>query len=291
MDEGIETQGINHIMIIYDTLYGEFEIAPVIEALIASAPVQRLKKIHQGGAIFLIAPAINHSRYDHSIGVMYLVKHLGGNIEEQIAALLHDVSHTAFSHVVDYLFEREGEDYHEDLFRTVILESAIPDILLSHGYHVEDLFTKAYPLLEQPYPYLCADRVDYALRDSYMAGLMTIDEIRQFMRELTIRDGRITCENNVKLQWFRAKFRQLNEDYFRKPEYLYVNHHLADLLHHALYLEVIREEDLMGSDDELLALLNSHRLTHGGLSAIGRLLGFDTFDVEAAAAKLKTREL
>jgi HD superfamily phosphohydrolase len=32
---------------------------------------------------------------------MLLVRRLGASLEEQIAALLHDVSHTAFSHVID----------------------------------------------------------------------------------------------------------------------------------------------------------------------------------------------
>ncbi len=38
---------------------------------------------------------------------MMLVNRLGGSLEEQIAALLHDVSHTAFSHVIDYVLEQK----------------------------------------------------------------------------------------------------------------------------------------------------------------------------------------
>lgn len=278
-------------MMIHDALYGEFETTPVIDALIASAPVQRLKKIHQGGAIFLVAPAIAHSRYEHSIGVMYLVKHLGGSMEEQIAALLHDVSHTAFSHVADYVFGWQGEDYHEHIFNSVVQNSPIPHILQNHGYHASDLFSGSYSLLEQPYPYLCADRVDYTLRDSYVAGLMSLEEIRWFTSVLSVRDGRIACSDKAAMQWFRNRFRQLNEDYFRKPEHLYANHHLAALLEHALYLGIIREGDLMGSDDELLAVLGEHRLTRGALSAIRGMSNFDSFDASAAATKLKTREL
>lgn len=278
-------------MIIHDALYGKFEAHPVIDALIESPPVQRLKRVHQGGAIFLVDPSIAHTRYEHSIGVMYMVKHMGGSIDEQIAALLHDISHTAFSHVADYVFNRKEEDYHERIFEHFVQSSVIPTILHEHGFHVEKLFSKNYPLLEQPYPYLCADRIDYTLRDSHAAGLMGLEEIRWFINQLTVDNGRITCADPSAMDWFRNSFRKLNEDYFRKPEHLFANHHLAELLEHALYWDIIREEDMMGSDDELLAILRTHVLTKGALLAISRFSGFANFDIEEASARLKIREL
>ncbi|MFP9052094.1 HD domain-containing protein, partial [Enterococcus faecalis] len=99
-------------MEISDIIYGQHHIDGVLEELIKSAPVQRLKGIYQGGASFLVNRKWNVTRYEHSIGVMLLIKKLGGTIEEQIAGLLHDVSHTAFSHVVDVVFENQAEDYH-----------------------------------------------------------------------------------------------------------------------------------------------------------------------------------
>ncbi|WP_134091387.1 HD domain-containing protein [Olivibacter sp. XZL3] len=278
-------------MILHDALYGKFETVPVIEALIESAPIQRLKGIHQGGAIFLVDPSIAHTRYEHSIGVLYLVQQMGGGIEEQIAALLHDVSHTAFSHVADYVFNRRGEDYHEHIFEDVVQSSVIPAILLEYGYRTEDLFHKQYPLLEQPYPYLCADRIDYTLRDSHAAGLMELNEIRWFINELTITDGRITCKDQVPMDWFRERFKALNKEYFRKPGHLFANHRLAELLEHALYWNIIREQDLMGSDDEVLDTLRGHNLTNGALSAIKRFSGFGSFNAEEASARLKIRAL
>lgn len=97
-------------LIISDKIYGEFELEKVLEDLIVSKPVQRLKGIHQGGASYLVNEKWNETRFDHSVGVMLLIKKLGGSIEEQIAGLLHDVSHTAFSHVVDFVFVNIKED-------------------------------------------------------------------------------------------------------------------------------------------------------------------------------------
>lgn len=102
-------------MIISDVLYGEFEVDVVLEELILSKPMQRLKGIHQAGASYLMNEKWNVTRFDHSVGVMLLVKKLGGSVEEQIAGLLHDVSHTAFSHVIDYVFDNEDESYHEEI--------------------------------------------------------------------------------------------------------------------------------------------------------------------------------
>jgi HD superfamily phosphohydrolase len=127
-------------MKINDIVYGEWEIEDVLGELLLSSPVQRLKRIHQGGASYLVNPKWNITRYEHSVGVMLLVKKLGGSMEEQIAALLHDVSHTAFSHVIDFVLERKNEDYHEMIFQSIVEKSIIPDILTKHGYNSQEVF-------------------------------------------------------------------------------------------------------------------------------------------------------
>lgn len=76
-------------MKIKDDIYGDFEIEGVLEELINTKEFQRLKNIHQGGASYLVNPNCNVSRYEHSIGVMLLIRLLGGRIEEQIAGSLN----------------------------------------------------------------------------------------------------------------------------------------------------------------------------------------------------------
>jgi HD superfamily phosphohydrolase len=44
---------------------------------------------------------------------MLLIWRLGGSLREQLAGLLHDVSHAAFSHLIDHVLDVAEEDYHE----------------------------------------------------------------------------------------------------------------------------------------------------------------------------------
>lgn len=74
---------------IKDFIYGEFEIDDVLVDLINCDAVQRLKNIHQVGATYLVKEDLDVTRYEHSVGVMLLIRLLGGSLEEQIAGLLH----------------------------------------------------------------------------------------------------------------------------------------------------------------------------------------------------------
>ncbi|WP_236671967.1 HD domain-containing protein [Enterococcus sp. BWB1-3] len=116
-------------MKISDELYGEYELKDqVLIDLIQSKELQRLKEIHMAGPAYLLNPVWNETRYEHSIGVMLLIKKLGGSLEEQIAGLLHDVSHTAFSHLIDFVLDKKEENFHEEIKLDFISKSSIPNI-------------------------------------------------------------------------------------------------------------------------------------------------------------------
>lgn len=63
-------------MLVSDSIYGKHLVEGVLEELIVSKPVQRLKGIHQGGASYLVNEKWDVTRFDHSIGVMLLIKRL-----------------------------------------------------------------------------------------------------------------------------------------------------------------------------------------------------------------------
>ena len=65
-------------MKITDSIYGEFKVEPILEELIKTKEVQRLKGIHQGGASYLINIEWNVTRYEHSVGTMLFIRIMGG---------------------------------------------------------------------------------------------------------------------------------------------------------------------------------------------------------------------
>lgn len=244
-------------MVISDVLYGEFEVDQVLEELIVSKSVQRLKGIHQNGASYLINEKWNVTRFDHSVGVMLLVKKLGGSVEEQIAGLLHDVSHTAFSHVIDYVFHNEGESYHEEIFSSVVKNSEIPAILSKYGYNYEDILLddSKWTLLERSAPELCADRVDYTLRDMYTYGYVCLEEVHSFLEDVIAVDGKMVLQNIEIAEWFAETYYKEVIDFFMQPMNIYGNDMLAKTLKLALHKKVIHADDFLLEDDELISKL------------------------------------
>ena len=181
-------------MQIEDKIFGGAKIRePVLQDLLNSEAVQRLKSVTMGGVVALIGISPPTTRYDHSIGVMLLVRKLGASVPEQVAALLHDVSHTAFSHVVDYAFGcAVGQNYHDEEKSRYVSKTEVPKICASHGINLEWVIDeKNHPLLEQPIPRLCADRADYTLRDLEPLGIATNEQAKQLSRNLICMNGQM----------------------------------------------------------------------------------------------------
>ncbi|MDM5224902.1 HD domain-containing protein [Cytobacillus sp. NJ13] len=256
-------------MLVEDELYGEYKLETVLEELINSKPVQRLKGVHQGGASYLVNEKWNVTRYEHSLGVMLLIRKLGGSLEEQIAGLLHDVSHTAFSHVIDGVLENEAEDYHEHIFDRVLLESEIPAILKRHHLNYECILFEdsQWTLLEQPAPELCADRLDYTLRDMYRYGYISLAEAHHFLDHLTVVEGRMYISDIGAAEWFVKTYYREVIDFFMEPLNIYANDTLAKVLKRSLETELLHLDDLLGKDEEVLV-----KISESGDQEVQRLL-------------------
>lgn len=57
-------------------------------------------------------------------------------------------------------------------------------------------------MLEQPAPELCADRIDYTLRDMYQYENITMEEVDNFLAPLIIKEGKIHLKGIKTAEWF-----------------------------------------------------------------------------------------
>lgn len=279
------------MVLINDIFFGKVELPGIFDDLINSSWVKRLGRIHQSGAIFLVNPDICHTRLEHSIGVMLLIRQLGGSEIEQVAGLLHDISHTAFSHVGDYVFDNTEENYHEQIFEEVLKSSDIPEILSWHGYHVDEVIKGTFNILEQPMPKLCADRLDYTLRDSYHAGLVSRKDVKDFISSLTIENGVIIVENPEKAEWINNLYKKLIEEVFNFPLHVYANRKLTELIKVGLQRNELVHSDLFKDDTYLLNKIRSTTAGYEGIKAIKQQRGFDMFVKKGMGLKMKNRQL
>ncbi|ARS40158.1 phosphohydrolase [Sphingobacteriaceae bacterium GW460-11-11-14-LB5] len=274
-----------------DFLYGKMELPAVFSDLLNTDTLKRLGGIHQSGAIFLVNPDICHSRLEHAIGVTMLIRMLGGSELEQIAGLLHDISHTAFSHVGDYVFDNTDEDYHEKVFAEVLCKSEVPDVLLNYGYNVNQILYGTFDILEQPLPALCADRLDYTLRDGVHGGIISRQRAREFLTSVVLKDGKIAVNVETEVLWINEAFEKLNNDMFKLPLNLYANGKMAELIKKFLNKGILVESDLFKTD---IMLLNKIRTSYEGYEAIKsikQLKGFAEFMRHGAVPKIKKRTL
>lgn len=239
-------------MIINDSLFGAVEITePVLGACLNSEPVKRLHGVLQHGISGLIGLTPPITRYEHSVGVMLLVRHMGAPVEEQIAALLHDVSHTAFSHVIDHVFDSPAsQTYHEHVKEKYMAATDLPSILTRYGYHWRDFLDEDnYPLLEQPAPRLCADRIDYFLRDALCFDFATPADVAHLLDHLVVVDGRLALDDLSRARW-------MGETFMRADHHSWSNYHEVGLyeltavaLRDAFERGILEPDDLWGTDE------------------------------------------
>lgn len=279
------------MVLINDIFFDKVEVPGIFDDLINSAWVKRLGRIHQSGAIFLVNPNICHTRLEHSIGVMLLIRHLGGSELEQVAGLLHDISHTAFSHVGDYVFDNIEENYHEQVFEDVLRSSDIPEILSWHGYDIDQVINGTFNILEQAIPKLCADRLDYTLRDSYHAGLVSRKEVKDFIKHLSVEDGIIVIEKEERAEWINNLYKKLINDVFNLPLHIYANRKLTELIKSGLQRNELVHGDLLKDDTYLLNKIRSTTFGYEGIKAIKQQKGFDVFVKKGMGLKMKNRQL
>ena len=162
----------------------------VILDLIKTKEVQRLKHIKQAGiTAYSKVYRGKHiqDRFEHSVHVMLLVRHLRCNVLEQIRALLHDIGHTPFSHIGDLLY---GENFHEIRIYDYLRGSQVEIVLKTHGYSLDDACLETN-IVKAPRPDINADRLTYCLDTCLIFDKLTIEDARNIYDNIELNEDNI----------------------------------------------------------------------------------------------------
>ena len=241
-------------MIIVDKVYGRQEVVdPLIVELLCSSELERLKGVGQYGTWNLMDKRFDTTRFEHSFGVYCLLRHFGAAEEEMIAGLLHDVNHTAFSHVVDYVLgDPSTQDFGDSKHHDIIMGSSIPSLLKKKDIDISKVCDPHnFGLLERDLPDLCCDRLDYCLRDSLCCGFIGQKDAAEILGGLTIHEGEIICKD-------RESASRLARLFLKTSKFLWSNEVqtgsfslLAEALKIAIKEKIISVDDLYTTDDIL----------------------------------------
>lgn len=237
-------------MVIRDAIYGRITIdEPVIAELIQSSPMQRLKSILQHGPATFIQPVRTMTRFEHSVGAWYLSWRYKRPIEEQIASLLHDVPHTAFSHVADIVMNDATHEYHDRFTKEIITKSEIPAILKKHNVSLDAVLNKeGYALLENKLPDISVDRWDYFMRDGYTVGLMPKQTIKLFLASVKEKNQQFYFEDARVAGLFAVLFMNCSRLIWLDPTSHGAHYLLAGVLRTALDKGILVHEELFETD-------------------------------------------
>ncbi|MGH7203647.1 MAG: HD domain-containing protein [Candidatus Levyibacteriota bacterium] len=246
-------------MIIHDRIYGDITLtSPLIIDLINSKPFQRLKKINQHGAGNYIQPYRNVTRYEHCIGAWYLSEKFKRPIEEQVASLLHDIPHTAFSHVIDYVVHDKKHEYHDRFLKKIILNSEIPQILANHSISLEKILVKnAFPLLNNDLPDISVDRWDYFMRDGFTCNLLPHETIKLFLDHIQERNQKFYFTDTKIASLFAIMFMNCARLLWLDPTSIGSFLLLSAAIKLGLQKKYITQEDFFTNDEVLMKKLRS----------------------------------
>jgi HD superfamily phosphohydrolase len=172
----------NIIRVNTDTDEGKLAVA-----LIDTPEFQRLRRIRQLGLAYFAYQAAEHSRFTHSLGAFHLAGRMIAKLRltyqipedaqtaVRVAALLHDIGHGPFSHVIESILEFHHEDFTIEAVLSdetgvgKCLRDFSPDLAKNVASIIRGDF-KPTALAQLVSSQLDVDRMDYLLRDSLMTG-------------------------------------------------------------------------------------------------------------------------
>ena len=208
------------------------------ELTIIDNPIfQRLRRIRQLSGAHLTYPSAQHTRFEHSLGVLHIASQAGQALREKgilkqdqieilrLAGLLHDIGHGPFSHLFEEIIQKKKIS-HEDFGKNIILKSSISDTLSKNGYDKRTITKIAFG--DSKYQFmneivsgaLSADMMDYLLRDGYFTGAehAKIDH-KRLTQSLDVHKKKLALEKSALYSFesmMHSRYQMFKAVYFHK---------------------------------------------------------------------------
>jgi len=177
----------NQFLEITDPIHDFIRLNSTEQKIIDTPVFQRLRRIKQLSGAHLTYPGAQHTRFEHSLGVMHIAGMASNSLaskkqmsvsdidDVRLAALLHDIGHGPFSHLFEELLQKKKHS-HEDIGKEIILKTTIGDLISKSGFDKRFITKLAFGdskfqfMNEIISGALSADIMDYLLRDGYFTG-------------------------------------------------------------------------------------------------------------------------
>lgn len=248
-----------------DTIFGSFsEDDPLVLELLESPIMGRLKDIEQHGVSYYIGGYPSFTRYDHSVGVYYLLKRFKADYNERIAGLVHDSSHTIFSHLGDFIYPQGNvkEAYQDKIVDWWLIEQNLEPIINKYQLTLGDISPKSeqFVALEQELPNLCADRIEYLCHTGYVFGMMDKEDIQKIVNDLRYEKGTWYFVNPTSAKKLGMLSLYFTEHFWGTTWNYVMNHCFSNAVKAAVEHEELSFNDIhFGKDLEALKIIEQSR--------------------------------
>jgi len=227
----------NHLDII-DPIHDFIRVYETELKIIDNPIFQRLRRILQLSGAHLTYPGAQHTRFEHSLGVMHIAGQAGHTLQEKgilnsddidnlrLAALLHDVGHGPFSHLFEEILHEKKKISHEQIGKNIVLKTEIGDILSKSSFDKKYITKLAFGdsklqfMNEIISGALSADIMDYLLRDGYFTGAehAKIDH-KRITQSLDVHQKKLALEKSALYSFesmMHSRYQMFKAVYFHK---------------------------------------------------------------------------
>lgn len=198
----------NKKKIVNDPVFGFINIrSELVFDLIEHPYFQRLRRIKQLGLSYLVYPGANHTRFEHALGAVHLMRSAIGILKMKgleisdeeadavtIAILLHDIGHGPFSHVLESTVvpgvshESISLLLMEELNRQFGGKLELAIRIFTDQYHRHFLHQLVSSQLDM-------DRLDYLSRDSFFSGVSEgVISSERIIKMLNVKNDELVVE-------------------------------------------------------------------------------------------------